>query len=89
VQQLVLHLKQKHARNKQANNQAKEAHPKKTVHKIFPQLRKNLRIRNAKIASGNAKICWRGVRKARKTSFWGSAKAIVDVGSCKELWWWC
>jgi hypothetical protein len=30
-------LNKKRARNKQANNQAKEAHQKKTVHKVFPQ----------------------------------------------------
>jgi hypothetical protein len=36
VQQLVLHLKQKHARNKQPNNQAKEAHPKKNCAQNIP-----------------------------------------------------
>jgi hypothetical protein len=40
VQQLVLHLKQKRARNKQANNQAKEAHPKKLCTKYSHSYRK-------------------------------------------------
>jgi hypothetical protein len=70
VQQLVLHLQQKHASNKQqtSKQQSQRSTPKKNCAQNIPTATaKDLRIRNAKIASGNAKSA--SVRKARKTSF--------------------
>jgi hypothetical protein len=86
VQQLVLHLKQKRARNKQANNQAKEAHPKNCAQNIPTATAKsaNPECKNSFRECKNLIACGR-----REKLPLGSAKAIVDVGSCKELWWWC